>query len=180
MRLGAGAGTWTSADYFKSLADLPELDYLDLHIYPIQYGLRVRPGGEGGRDRTGQGQGYLHRRGVALQGRRPRAAHDLPVEAFARDAFAFWQPLDQDFIRLVVNLARRIDAEFCSFFWMKYLYGYLPLHAARPARMSAAELMQASDRAAAANILRRDGSARPGSGLRSLINPLTGIVSCPG
>jgi hypothetical protein len=39
VKLGAGAGTWTSVDYFKSLAALPELDYIDFHIYPVQYGL---------------------------------------------------------------------------------------------------------------------------------------------
>lgn len=30
------AGTWDDISYFKALADITELDYLDLHIYPIQ------------------------------------------------------------------------------------------------------------------------------------------------
>ena len=36
LRVGAGAGTWDDMAYFKALARIPELDYLDLHIYPIQ------------------------------------------------------------------------------------------------------------------------------------------------
>jgi hypothetical protein len=169
VRLGAGAGSWTSADYFKSLAGLPELDYLDVHIYPVQYGLgsdRVVKAAEIARSKgkgISIGEAWLYK----VAGRELRTISS--VEAHARDPFAFWQPLDQDFIRLVVNLARRIDAEFCSFFWMKYLYGYLPL-TPETTRMSAAELMQASDRAAGANI--RDGRLSPtGERLRSLITP---------
>ena len=35
VRLGAGAGTWDDMAYFQALARIPELDYLDLHVYPI-------------------------------------------------------------------------------------------------------------------------------------------------
>jgi len=48
-----------------------------------------------------------------------------PVKAFARDVYSFWQPLDDMFLEIIVGLSRHVDAEFCSFFWMKYLYGYL-------------------------------------------------------
>jgi hypothetical protein len=48
-----------------------------------------------------------------------------PVKAFRRGTFSFWQPLDENFIQLVVNLARTINARFCSFFWMQHFYSYL-------------------------------------------------------
>jgi hypothetical protein len=169
VRLGAGAGTWTSADYFKSLAALPELDYLDLHIYPVQYGYasdRVVKAAETARAKgkgVSIGEAWLYK----VAGRELRTIS--PAEAFARDALAFWQPLDQDFMRLVVDLARRIDAEFCSFSSTNSLYGYLPL-TSDTARMSGAELRQASDRAAAANIL--EGRLSPtGERFRRLIAP---------
>ena len=152
VRLGAGAGTWTSLDYFKSLAALPELDYIDLHIYSVQYGLasdRVVKAAEAARAKgkdVSIGEAWLYK----VAGRESRTIS--PVEAFARDAYAFWQPLDQDFIRLAVDLAHRIDAEFCSFYWMKYLYAYLP-YTPETAGLTGAELMLASDRAAAENIV---------------------------
>jgi hypothetical protein len=169
VRLGAGAGTWTSHDYFKTLAALPELDYLDLHIYPAQYGFAS--------DRAVKAAEVAHARGKGiaigeawLYKVNTRELRTIaPAEAFSRDAFAFWQPLDQDFIRLVVDLARRIDAEFCSFFWMKYFYGYLPL-TPETARMSPGERMQASDRLAAENIVAGRLSAT-GERFKSLIAP---------
>jgi hypothetical protein len=169
VRLGAGAGTWSAHDYFKELALLPELDYLDLHIYPVQHGFasdRALKAAEAARARgkgVSIGAAWLYK----TSGREWRTVS--AVEALGRDAFAFWQPLDQDFIRLVVELARRIDAEFCLFFGMKYLYAYLPL-TPETARMSSAELMQASDRAAAENIQAGRLSAT-GETFKSLIAP---------
>jgi hypothetical protein len=169
VRLGAGAGTWSAHDYFKELALLPELDYLDLHIYPVQHGFasdRALKAAETARARgkgVSIGEAWLYK----ASGREWRTVS--AVEAFGRDAFAFWRPLDQDFIRLVIELARRIDAEFCSFFWMKYLYAYLPL-TPETAGLSPGERMQASDRAAAENI--QAGRLSPtGERFRSLIAP---------
>jgi hypothetical protein len=169
VRLGAGAGTWTSHDYFKELARLPELDYLDLHIYPVQHGFAsdralkaaetARAGGKG----VSIGEAWLYK----TSSREWRTVS--AVEAFGRDAFAFWQPLDQDFIRLVVELARRIDAEFSVFSWTKYLYAYLPL-TPETERMPPGERMQASDRAAAENIVAGRLSAT-GERFKSLIAP---------
>lgn len=125
IRLGAGAGTWASADYFKALAAIPELDYIDFHIYPVQYGLasdRVLKAAEAARakgKRVSIGEAWLYK----VSGR--EFDHISPVKAFRRDVFSFWQPLDENFIQLVVNLARTINAQFCSFFWMQYLYSYV-------------------------------------------------------
>jgi hypothetical protein len=125
VKLGAGAGTWSSADYFKALAAIAELDYIDFHIYPIQYGWasdRVLKAAEEARAKgkgVSIGEAWLYK----VSGREFNRLS--PLEAFGRDVFSFWQPLDQNFIQRVVNLARSIDAEFCSFFWMQYFYSYL-------------------------------------------------------
>ena len=153
VKLGAGAGSWVSIDYFKALAAIPELDYIDFHIYPVQYGFAsdrvlkaaevVRAKGKG----VSIGEAWLYK----VLGR--EITRISPVEAFSRDVFSFWQPLDENFIRLVADLARTIDAEFCSFFWMKYLYGYID-YTAETGRLSPGQLMQLSDHAAAENILK--------------------------
>jgi hypothetical protein len=125
VKLGAGAGTWTSADYFKALAAIPELDYIDFHIYPVQYGfasdrvLKAAEAAQAKGKRVSIGEAWLYK----VAGR--EFDYISPVKAFRRDAFSFWQPLDENFIQLVVNLARTINAQFCSFFWMQYFYSYV-------------------------------------------------------
>jgi len=125
MRLGAGAGTWDDPAYFEALARMAQLDYLDLHIYPIQRNFVV--------DRVWQvtamarrynksvsiGETWLYKVSEWELGK------ISPVKAFARDVFSFWQPLDIMFFETIINLSHQIRADFCSFFWMKYLYGYL-------------------------------------------------------
>ena len=64
----------------------------------------------------------------------------------------------------------RIDAEFCSFFWMKYLYGYLD-YTAETSQLSPGELMKLSDRVAAENIVTGSLSATGGE-FKSLIKRL--------
>ena len=167
VKLGAGAKSWTAEDYFKALADIPELDYLDFHIYAVQYGLasdRILKAVELARakgKRVSIGKAWLYK----VSGREFNRIS--PVEAVARDAFSFWQPLDADFIQLVVNLARTIDAEFCSFFWMKYLYAYIE-HTAETSRLYPVQIMQLSDHAAAENILKANLSPT-GERFRELI-----------
>jgi hypothetical protein len=169
VRIGAGAGTWTTLEYFKALAELPELDYLDLHIYPIQHGFAAeravkaaavaRSAGKA----VGIGEAWLYK----VWGREFNRLS--PVEAVSRDVFSFWQPLDAHFVELVANLARDIDAEFCSFFWMKYLYGYLD-YTADNARLPPVELMKLSDQVAYAN-LRQGVLSATGVKLREAIKP---------
>jgi len=125
VRLGAGAGTWDDIGYIEALALIPELDYLDLHIYPIQRDfvvdrvMRAAQIAHNHHKSVSIGEAWLYKVSERELG------SISPVKAFARDVYSFWQPLDEMFLEIIVNLCRKIDAEFCSFFWMKYLYGYL-------------------------------------------------------
>jgi hypothetical protein len=169
VRIGAGAGTWTALEYFKALAELPELDYLDLRIHPIQHGFAAeravkaaeiaRSAGKG----VGIGAAWLYK----VWGR--EFARVSPVEASGRDVYSFWQPLDAHFIELVAGLARSIQAEFCSFSGMKYLYGYLD-YTADTDRLRPDELMRRSDQVADDN-LRRGVLSPTGEKFRQTIQP---------
>ncbi len=168
-RVGAGAGTWAAQDYFKALAALPELDYLDLHIGPIQYGFaaeRVLKAAEAARSsgkRIAIGAAWLYK----AWGR--ETSRIAPVEAASRDVFSFWQPLDGRFIELVVDLAQRIDSEFCSFSGTNHFYAYLDYNA-ETRRLEPGELIRLSDRVAEENI--RKGTLSPtGEKLRQTIKP---------
>jgi hypothetical protein len=167
VKLGAGAGAWASADYFKALADIPELDYIDFHIYPVQYGLasdRVLKAAEAARakgKRVSIGEAWLYKVSGREFGRIP------PVEVFRRDAFSFWQPLDGNFIRLVVDLARTINARFCSFFWMQHLYSYVD-YTAENDRLTYEQLKRLNNSKAWENL--QKGTLSPaGERLRELI-----------
>jgi hypothetical protein len=169
IRLGAGAGTWTALEYFKALAEIPELDYLDLHIYPIQYGFAAE------RALKAADIARYHGKGVAIGGAwlykswGRELSRISPVEAFGRDMYSFWQPLDEHFIDLVVRLARHLDAEFCSFFWMKYFYGYID-YSADIGRLEPGERMKMSDRVADENI-RKGILSATGEKFREAIKP---------
>ena len=125
VRLGAGAGTWEQFEYFTTLMHISQLDYIDMHIYPIQGDLVL--------DRIAKTakQAKQHRKDVSIgetwlykvSGRELKTISWK--KAFARDVYSFWQPLDSSFIEVMVSLSHQVEAEFCSFFWMKYLYGYM-------------------------------------------------------
>jgi hypothetical protein len=167
--IGAGAGTWLALDYFKALADIPELNYLDLHICPIQHGFastRVLKATEAAKARgkaISIGNAWLYK----ISGRELGRVN--PVEAFARDAYSFWQPLDERFVATVVNLAHTIQAEFCSFSGMDLLYAYVD-YTPETSRLGPAQLTQTSRAAAAENILAGKLSST-GERFKNLIAP---------
>ena len=150
--LGAGAGTWSPMAYFSALAKIRQLDYIDLHIYPIQRDFVINRVGRITRIAAGQnknisiGEAWLYK----------VSQHELgrikPVAAFARDVYSFWQPLDGKFIEMLVGLSRHADAEFCSLFWMKYLYGYIDYNS-RTRTLAPQKLITMSEKAAGGRIV---------------------------
>jgi len=167
--LGAGAGTWLALDYFKALADVPELNYLDLHIYPILHGfatdrvLKATEAAKARGKRVAIGSAWLYKVSSREFGQID------PLEALARDAYSFWQPLDERFVAMVVNLAHTIQAEFCSFSGLDLLYAYVD-DTPDTGRLAPAQLIQVRHAAAARRIL--DGQlSGTGERFKNLIAP---------
>ena len=125
VRLGAGAGTWDQLEYFTTLTRIPQLDYIDMHIYPIQRDFvlnrvaKIAKEAKRHQKDVSIGEAWLYKVSKREFGK------ISPVKAFSRDVYSFWQPLDSLFIETVVNISHHVEAEFCSFFWMKHLYGYI-------------------------------------------------------
>jgi len=127
IRIGAGAGTWDDLSYFESLAKHTNLDYIDMHLYPIQRDFLI--------DRTLKiaklAQTYDKKLSVGeawLYKAREKEFRDLmaiQAQIFSRDVFGFWIPLDEKYLEVMVKLSHYLRLEFCSFFWMRYLYGYV-------------------------------------------------------
>ena len=167
VRLGAGAGTWSQMNYFSALAGIPQLDYIDLHIYPIHRdfvldrAIEVAIMARKKRKGVSIGEAWLNKVSERELGR------ISPVKAFARDVYSFWQPLDNEFLEVIVNLSHHMDAEFCSFFWMKYLYGYIP-YDAKTRALRPQQLINKVDSVAGQQIL-NDTLNRTGEKLKMLI-----------
>lgn len=128
-RMGAGAGTWEDIAYFESLASGTDIDYIDMHIYPIQGDLAdektVRIGEIASAYRKGLavGEAWLYKAALSELGpdHTPAAAEEI----FARDAYSFWIPLDQRFLEAMLELSRLLEMEYLSPFWTQYFYAYL-------------------------------------------------------
>jgi hypothetical protein len=152
VKLGAGAGTWSPMRYFSALAKIEQLDFIDLHIYPIQRDFVINRVGRiariaaGANKKISIGEAWLYKVSKRELGR------IRPTTAFARDVYSFWQPLDSRFIEMLVSLSRRANAEFCSLFWMKYLYGYIDYNS-RTQNLTPQQLINMSEKAAGSRIL---------------------------
>ncbi|MGD2270773.1 MAG: hypothetical protein PVI06_10285 [Desulfobacterales bacterium] len=152
VRLGAGAGTWDDMDYFSALVGIPELDYIDMHIYPVQRDFLLDRVAKVAKLSQSRGKGVSIGETWLYKVSRRELGKISPVKAFARDVYSFWQPLDNQFLTIIVNLSRQVDAEFCSFFWMKYFYAYLD-YSMKTKNLHPQRLIAAADAAAGRNIL---------------------------
>jgi hypothetical protein len=119
--VGAGAGTWDNLTYIENLARNTLIDYVDMHIYPVNFDFLI--------DRTIKiaeiarkynkklvlGEAWLYKsRDTDLVGPPVAAAPGL----FARDVFSFWEPLDVQFVTVIWRLSHYLQIELTSFFWI--------------------------------------------------------------
>lgn len=127
IKLGAGVGLWHPRyrAFILSFAKCRRLDFIDLHLYPINLGLLERV--EESADiaikhnkRIGISEAWLYKCRTRELGKGNNSA-----ELFSRDAFAFWEPLDEKFLRVITAFTRINRFDFFSLFWSKYLYAYL-------------------------------------------------------
>jgi hypothetical protein len=151
ISLGAGVGTWKSngAEFIQALA-ATGIDFIDLHIYPINMGFL---------DRLTQFTDYAQSFGkpVAIseawlskerdsEFSQYNAATDQTI--FSRDAFSFWAPLDQTFLGSLVKFAHWKRLIYFSPFWTKYFHAYLDYPAVQG--MTPGQITALSEQAASA------------------------------
>ena len=150
-RVGAGAGTWERFEYFESLAKQTMLDYVDLHIYPVQRDfvldkcMRIAALARTHKKKLVIGEAWLSK--VAEM----ELDHISPAAAFGRDVFSLWEPRDMQFVTVIFKLSHYLKAEYCSFFWMRHFYGYVDFNE-ETRSLSPPELFKLADEVAAKNI----------------------------
>jgi len=127
MRIGAGVGTWQQdyENFVRSYCLNTGIDYIDFHLFPINFdfldrALRIadiaRSLGKG----VSIGQAWLYKMSSAeLQ------SGAGFVEAWDRDVYSFWTPLDGKFAEMLVRLAQVKSFEFVTPFWSRYFFTYL-------------------------------------------------------
>ena len=134
VKIGAGVGTWQrqADEWVRSYTQNTGVDYIALHVYPInslsplgRYDLLwqlftladiARAGGKP----VGVGECWLHK----TRDRELRRMNNITdPTAFERDIYSFWEPLDTQFLSVMVRGAHWKRFVYLSPFWTRMLYG---------------------------------------------------------
>jgi len=159
-KIGAGAGTWSPLTYWTRLAKETDVDYLDMHIYPVNFDFFTRRPLEVADLAAKNGKSLLIGEGWLYKSRDGELVKNglSYVELYARDVFSFWAPLDSKFIGDLIQYSRAHHVEYMSLFWVQYLFGYVDYTPAL-AKATPGELQQLGVLSAAGNIVAKRPSS---------------------
>ena len=125
--LGAGALTYEPEDFILKFAQQSNLDYVDIHLYPLNFNgqdqvvklaalvrtvRKARPN-----MKVTIGETWLWKHGAE----EPKAIYK---EAFFRDNFSFWSPLDDKFLDLVMGIAQKENISVVAPYFSQYFFTY--------------------------------------------------------
>ncbi len=123
--IGGGAGTWDGIDHIDVIAQIPEIDYIDFHIYPviknyvIDNVFKIDSIAAQYNKKLVLGECWLHKANET----------DLavlePHQLFVRDIFSFWMPLDSIFIESMYKLSHLAQIELTSLIWSTQFFAYV-------------------------------------------------------
>jgi uncharacterized protein (TIGR03437 family) len=149
--IGAGVGTWlaNALDFLKALAAKPRLDFIDLHVYPVNAGLLdttaalIDQAEAAGKPVTITSAWLEKRRDSEY----PASNIAADPAVFARDPFSFWAPLDQQFLTELVKLAWWKQLTLVSPYWSEYFEAYVTYNSLTAA-MSYGQIRDSASQAA--------------------------------
>jgi hypothetical protein len=126
--VGAGTGNWDSTEYVTKFARETDLDYIDIHVYPLasrrddylQRAVEMARIARSARKRLVIGECWLYKAAPGELNANPTAA-----SVFARDVYSFFAPLDSEFLEAMTRLGRAEGIEYISPFWTKYFFAYV-------------------------------------------------------
>jgi hypothetical protein len=153
---------------------MPGLDYIDLHIYPmnkdaiyldraLNYAIEAHAGGK----RVTVSEAWLWKATPAELGNFLGDTEKI----MNRDVYSFWYPLDERFIQDIMNLADATSMDFVSFFWTRNLLSYLDYNST-PHNLTTAEYNRLINQASLAN-LKQDKLSPLGQYFQQLLNSRT-------
>jgi glycosyltransferase involved in cell wall biosynthesis len=150
VAIGAGAGTWSKTEVFEALAKT-DIDYIDVHIYPINGNLLLPKLEQ--ISRIARQNRKPWRIGEAWLYKTDGAGYGDYQETYKRDAYRFWSPLDERFIRDLPELAGTLGAQSVNYFWVTFCFGNLDYSPELEARATR-EIMRRTNEIAGPNLLR--------------------------
>jgi len=127
-KLVAGAATWLGIAYLTGFANDPNLDMISTHVYPI-YGnnlqnlLAIGKIAQQNNKRLVIDEAWEEK---VLQPATGHAGTGIGGPSITQqDVFAFWSPIDSQFLKLLTKFAAIYPVEFISPFNEEYFYAYL-------------------------------------------------------
>jgi hypothetical protein len=156
--IGAGSGTWGGFSYPQAFAAMPELDFVDLHMYPLQtQGQDYLQNALDWADYVRAtdpakfvtiGEAWLYKASIAdLIGGTPY--NDI----LGRDVYSFWEPLDRQHLRLLFKMMQHSDFKLVMPFWTQYFWGYLEYGDPTLEGLTGPQLIALAGQRAAPNLL---------------------------
>lgn len=124
--MGSGTGSWSNMDYIRELVKIRELDYIDIHIYPVDYlqgAVDAATIARAADKRVIMGEMGLYK--VRDSEMRDLGRLATQSSIFARDVYSFWEPLDSRWLEIVVKMSKCYGYEFISIFWSTYFFSYI-------------------------------------------------------
>jgi hypothetical protein len=151
-KIGVGIGTWSNVAFVDAESALP-IDFIALHIYPID-ATSISTAFQAASIARGRGKSVILDEAWLFKAR-PGESGNIAADAtvFGRDAFSFFAPLDQRFLRWIDDFARAEHVAFVSPFWSTYFFAYIP-YADAASSLPYSDIVQQVNAAASQNILR--------------------------
>lgn len=156
--IGAGSGTWDGFTYPQAFAAMPELDFVDLHMYPLQtqgqdylqnaldwadYVRGVDPA-----KFVTVGEAWLYKASIA------DLINGTPYnDILGRDVYSFWEPLDTQFLGLLFKMMQQGDVKLVMPFWSQYFYKYLTYGGPELEGLTGPQLIALAGQTAVPNLL---------------------------
>jgi hypothetical protein len=150
---GAGMGTWQPnfTNYLSNFVSLP-LDILDVHVYPINqttnFGvvsdylgrvLTMADAAHAHGMKVGMGECWLQKE------RDSELSSNYSIAVYqGRNAYSFWEPLDEEFLLCMVKAGYCKQYEFIDPFWSGFYFSYLDFTNEQP-RIAGLSTNAASD-----------------------------------
>lgn len=126
IKIGAGAGIWESEDYINSFMKLSELDYIDIHFYPLKLKSedmfskllqtldKIKL--ESPSKEVIISETWLYKHGAF----EPKGVYNS--ESYGRNVYDFWYPLDIRFFNLMNQVARKKGISVIAPYFSQYFF----------------------------------------------------------
>ena len=127
-KLVAGAGTWLGVSFLTGFANDPRLDMISTHVYPI-YGNNLQTLLQIGKIAQQDNKRLVIDEAWEEKVLQPATGHAGTgiggPSITQQDVFAFWSPLDSQFLTLMVKFSETYPVDFFSPFDEEYFFAYL-------------------------------------------------------